>query len=117
MTRGRPPTYCEVVGNERFITVETLDKEVQRLEKHRTDCRNRYRQKRDMLKKLRPDLFVNRNGNHRANQQALFRYGVPIGTGFLQETHENGHPSEIEGHSGVREFTLREVLDSAGAAV
>ena len=109
--RGRPSSYTTINGMQ-YITEETLNKEIESLEHHRRMCRERYRQKRDILKTMRPDLFGNRNnGNRRANQRALFQYGVPIGPHFLQETQENGHPSDNENDSRFPEFSLREVLD------
>ena len=113
--RGRPPTYCENIDGQMYITPETLDREIQRLEKHRTDCRNRYRNKRDMLKALRPELFDKRNGNVRTNQQIVRRFGIPLGSNILQSTTETGDSGQIEGRPGFRELSLRETTDSPSA--
>ena len=80
--------YYEMINGERYVTPETLDKEVERLEKHRTDCRNRYRQKRDMLKALRPELFNKVNGNGRTSQQVVRRFGIPLSDIISQSVEE-----------------------------
>jgi len=113
--RGRPPTYCEEINGQMYVTPETLDREIQRLEKHRTDCRNRYRNKRDMLKALRPELFDKRNGNVRTNQQIVRRFGIPLGSNILQSGTEAGDSGQVEGRPGFREITLREAINLAGA--
>ena len=110
MTRGRPPTYCELIDGQMYVTPETLDKEIERLEKHRTDCRNRYRRKRDMLKTLRPDLFDNRNGC-RTNQQIVRRFGIPLGSIIPQSPEEERSSSQTEGRRGFREVSLGEAIN------
>ena len=107
--RGRPPTYCELINGEMYVTSETLEKEASRLEKHRTDCRNRYRQKRDMLKKLRPDLFNKVNGCT-TNRDSIRKFGVPLSSIFSQGVEEEGNSSQAEGCGGIREITLREAI-------
>ena len=110
MTRGRPPTYCEVINNEKYVTTETLDREVERLEKHRTDCRNRYRLKRDMLKRLRPDLFNKVNGCS-TNRNVIRELGIPLSSILLQSPEEERIPSPVEGRAGFHEITLREAIN------
>ena len=110
MTRGRPPTFYEIINNEKYVTTETLDREVERLEKHRTDCRNRYRLKRDMLRKLRPDLFNKVNGCS-TNRNVVREFGIPIGSIILQSTEEEGLSSSVEGCTGVCEIALGEAID------
>ena len=106
--RGRPPQTFEMINGQPYVTQETLEREIEMLEKHRTACRNRYRMKRDMLKTLRPDLFHNRNGS-RTNQQVIRRFGIPIGPNFLQATQEEGSGSNPENGTGLREISLREI--------
>ena len=106
--RGRPPQTFEMINGQPYVTQETLEREIEMLERHRTACRNRYRMKRDMLKRLRPDLFHNRNGS-RTNQQVIRRFGIPIGTDFLQATQEEGSTSNTENGTGFRELTLRDI--------
>ena len=113
MTRGRPPTYCQEINGKMYVTPETLDKEVERLEKHRTDCRNRYRQKRDMLRKLRPDLFNKVNGCS-TNRNAVRGYGVPLDSLLLQNIDQTGCESQDEGHSGgTNEISILEASHRA----
>ena len=44
------------------LTDLALENAVERLEKHRKDCRERYRHMREALKTQRPDLFNKKNG-------------------------------------------------------
>ena len=106
--RGRPLTSIQMIQGKSFITAETLEKEIENLEKHRKQCRDRYRTKRDILKTLRPDLFDKRNGNVRTNQQALRKYGIPIGDPIVQPIEKTKDPSEAQGCSGVHSITIRE---------
>ena len=108
--RGRPPTYCQEINGTMYVTPETLDKEVERLEKHRTDCRNRYRKKRDMLKKLRPDLFNTVNGCTK-NRRALYTFGVPLSSVFPQIIEQERLPDQIKRCEGVCEIAIREAGD------
>ena len=114
MRRGRPPTYCKEINGQMYVTPETLDLEVSRLEKHRTDCRNRYRTKRDMLRKLRPDLFDKVNGCS-TNRNVIREFGVPIQQCISQGTETKGDTIQTEGCGGVREITLREAINFTGA--
>ena len=117
MVRGRPPTYCQEINGKMYVTPETLDKEVQRLEKHRIDCRNRYRQKRDMLRKLRPDLFNKVNGCT-TNRNAIRVYGVSLDSLLLQSSEEEGCPRDDEGHSrGTNEISISEASHRAQTKV
>ena len=56
--RGRPPADAFLNDQGRWeLCPAALEKHAARLEKHRTDCRMRYRNNRDALKLQRPDLF------------------------------------------------------------
>ena len=55
--RGRPPTGAVLVDGRWELTEESLARVAARLEKHRTDCRERYRRNRAALVRQRPDLF------------------------------------------------------------
>ena len=110
--RGRPPQSVEMINGQQYITAETLEKEIDSLERHRKACRERYRTKRDMLRALRPDLFHNRNGS-RTNRQAIRRYGIPLQSNVLQQTQENRDSSDPENGTGLREISLREILNSS----
>ena len=110
--RGRPSKF-QTINGQLLVTQEQLEKEISMLERHRTACRDRYRLKRDMLKRLRPDLFCNLNGHRRANQQALLRYGIPISPDFLQQTEEETDTSNPENGTGFREITLREIYSGS----
>jgi hypothetical protein len=105
--RGRPSTSIQMIKGKSFITAETLEKEIENLEKHRKQCRERYRTKRDILKTLRPDLFGTRNGI-RTNQQALRRYGIPIGDPIFQNTETTKDTSEAQGCTEIHSVTIRE---------
>ena len=61
--RGRPSKSIEMIDGVPFTTEAILEREIENLERHRKQCRERYRNKRDLLKTLRPDLFDKRNGN------------------------------------------------------
>ena len=113
--RGRPPTTYEYINGVPFVTTEVLDKEIEKLEKHRKQCRDRYRNKTRILKTLRPDIFShnNRNGNSRINGQIVQRFGIPINTGLLQPTQEEGDTSEVQGRPGFHEQSLREIYFGA----
>ena len=107
--RGRPPTTYEYINGEPYVTAETLEKEAEKLERHRKQCRDRYRNKTRILKTLRPDLFEhNRNGNSRINGQIVQRFGIPINTGLLQSTEEAEDTSEVQGRPGFREISILE---------
>ena len=111
--RGRPSLSVEMINGEPFITEAILEKEIENLEKHRKQCRDRYRNKRDLLKNLRPDLFDKRNGNSRTNQKLIRRFGIPLQSNILQQTQADGNTSQVEGHTGVREITI---LEASGGA-
>ena len=106
--RGRPSSYA-IVGGEQYTTAETLEREAEKLERHRKQCRDRYRNKTRILKTLRPDLFEhNRNGNTRINGQIVQRFGIPLHSGLLQPTQEEGDTSNTENGNRIREISLRE---------
>ena len=106
--RGRPSKSIEMIDGVPFITEAILEREIENLERHRKQCRERYRNKRDLLKTLRPDLFDKRNGNSRTNQNVIRQYGIPLRSNLLQQTQENGNPSQNEGHPGIREISIIE---------
>ena len=58
--RGRPPVGAILRDGRWELTEESLEKAARRLVKHREDCRERYRRKRDELKARRPELFMKR---------------------------------------------------------
>ena len=60
--KGRPPQEGATLvdGKQWVLSTEALEKAALRLEKHRTDCRDRYRRTQDALREQRPDLFVKR---------------------------------------------------------
>ena len=109
--RGRPPTTYEYVNGQPFVTAETLEREAEKLERHRKQCRDRYRNKTRILKTLRPDLFedIRKNGNARINGQIVQRFGIPLQSGLLQAPEEGRDTGEIQGRSGIREQSLREI--------
>ena len=109
--RGRPSTSTQIIQGQPFITAQTLEKEIENLEKHRKQCRERYRTKRDILQKLRPDLFDKNNGNIRKNQQALRGYGIPVGDPIFQTTEKPKDTSETQGCSKIHTVTIREASD------
>ena len=55
--RGRPPFGAVLVDGHYVLTEEALTKAASRFEKHRADCRERYRKNRAALARQRPDLF------------------------------------------------------------
>ena len=107
--RGRPSQSIEMIDGQPFITAEILEREIENLERHRKQCRERYRNKRDLLKTLRPDLFDKRNG--RTNCNVIRQYGIPLSSPILQQTQETGNPSQNEGHPGIREISIIEASD------
>ena len=58
--RGRPPTGAILIDGKWQPTEESVAKAAERLEKHRTQCRERYRRNRAALLVQRPDLFKRR---------------------------------------------------------
>ena len=62
--RGRPPLGAKLVDGAWIPTEESMNYAVMRLEKHRTQCRMRYRKNRAALLILRPDLFKKRKAWH-----------------------------------------------------
>ena len=58
--RGRPPDGAILVGGKWQLTEQSLAKEAERLEKHRAQCRQRYRRNRVALMQHRPELFKKR---------------------------------------------------------
>ena len=108
--RGRPSTSYEIVNGQPFVTAEVLEKEIEKLEKHRKQCRDRYRNKTRILKTLRPDIFShnNRNGNSRINGQIVQRFGIPLHSGLLQPTQEEGDTSNTENGNRIHEISIRE---------
>jgi len=55
--RGRPPIGAILVEGRWQLTEESLERAAARMEKHRKDCRERYRRNRAVLVRQRPDLF------------------------------------------------------------
>ena len=55
--RGRPPIGAILVDGKWQMTEESLSRAAARLEKHRKDCRDRYRRNRAALVRQRPELF------------------------------------------------------------
>ena len=106
--RGRPSKSVEMIDGVPFITEAILEREIENLERHRKQCRDRYRNKRDLLKTLRPDLFDKRNGNSRTNQNVIRQYGIPLSSPILQQTQETGDSSENERYPRVREISIIE---------
>ena len=106
--RGRPSKSIEMIDGVPFITEAILEREIENLERHRKQCRERYRNKRDLLRTLRPDLFDKRNGNSRTNQNVIRQYGIPIRSNLLQQTQETGDSSENERYTGIREISILE---------
>ena len=107
--RGRPSSSYEIVNGEQYITAEILEKEVEKLEKHRKQCRDRYRNRTKLLKALRPDLFESkRNGNCTRNGQIIQKWGIPLHSAILHSTETETNPSEIQGRTGVREVSILE---------
>ena len=115
--RGRPSKSIEMIDGEPFITEAILEREIENLERHRKQCRERYRTKRDLLKTLRPDLFDKRNGNSRTNGNVIRQYGIPLSSPILQQTQETGDSSQVEGHTGVREITILEASSGAWSQI
>ena len=115
--RGRPSKSIEMIDGEPFITEAILEREIENLERHRKQCRERYRTKRDLLKTLRPDLFDKRNGNSRTNGQIIRQYGIPLSSPILQQTQTDGDPSENERRPGFREITIAEASLGSWAQV
>ena len=58
--RGRPPIGAILVDGKWELTEESIARAAERLEKHRTQCRERYRRNRAALLLKRPDLFKRR---------------------------------------------------------
>ena len=106
--RGRPSKSIEMIDGKPFITEAILEREIENLERHRKQCRERYRNKRDLLKTLRPDLFDKRNGNSRTKQNVIRQYGIPLSSPILQQTQETGDSSENERYPRVREISIIE---------
>ena len=106
--RGRPSKSIEMIDGVPFITEAILEREIENLERHRKQCRDRYRNKRDLLKTLRPDLFDKRNGNSRTNGNVIRQYGIPLSSPILQQTQEKGDSSENERYPRVREISIIE---------
>ena len=106
--RGRPSKSVEMIDGLPFITEAILEREIENLERHRKQCRDRYRNKRDLLKTLRPDLFDKRNGNGRTNGNVIRQYGIPLSSPILQQTQTNGDSSENERYPGIREISIIE---------
>ena len=115
--RGRPSKSIEMIDGVPFITEAILEREIENLERHRKQCRERYRNKRDLLKTLRPDLFDKRNGHSRTNQNVIRQYGIPIRSAILQQTQENGNPSQNEGYPGIREISIIEAANGPWSQV
>ena len=116
--RGRPSKSVEMIDGVPFITEAILEREIENLERHRKQCRDRYRNKRDLLKTLRPDLFDKRNGNSsRTNGNVIRQYGIPLSSPILQQTQTNGDPSQDERCPGFREITISEAANGPWSQV
>ena len=63
MPRGRPPLGGQLVNGKWELTEDSLARAAERLEKHRRDCRERYRRTQEALMAQRPDLFRKRRGH------------------------------------------------------
>ena len=106
--RGRPSKSVEMIDGVPFITEAILEREIENLERHRKQCRERYRNKGDLLRTLRPDLFDKRNGNSRTNGNVIRQYGIPLSSPILQQTQMNGDSGENERYTGIREISIAE---------
>jgi len=108
--RGRPSSSYEIVNGEQYITAEILEKEVEKLEKHRKQCRDRYRNRTKLLKALRPDLFESKrkDGNCNRNGTIVQKWGIPLHSAILQPTEKETNPSEIQGRPGFRQGSILE---------
>ena len=58
--RGRPPIGAVLVDGKWQMTEASILREAERLEQHRTQCRQRYRRNRLALMQHRPELFKKR---------------------------------------------------------
>ena len=115
--RGRPSKSIEMIDGVPFITEAILEREIENLERHRKQCRERYRNKRDLLKTLRPYLFDKKNGNSRTNQNVIRQYGIPLSSPILQQTQETGDSSENERYPRVREISIIEASDGPSTQI
>ena len=79
--RGRPPIAAILVDGRWQLTEESLARAAARLEKHRRECRDRYRRNRAALALQRPDLFKYR-------QKAWMQE--------MQRTLDEAQPSQAE---------------------
>ncbi len=91
--RGRPANIQFINGMPQ-ITETILEREIENLERHRKQCRDRYRTKRDILKTLRPELFDKRNGLSRRNREAIREFGLPVVQTILQNITEGENTSQ-----------------------
>ena len=57
--RGRPPKAAVLVDGKWTMTQEALTLAAERLESHRTACRERYRLTQQLLREQKPELFRN----------------------------------------------------------
>ena len=71
---GRPPTGAKLQDGAWTMTPAALELAAERLESHRTSCRQRYRATQAILRRDKPELFKNggtARGNLRATQLPL----------------------------------------------
>jgi hypothetical protein len=84
---------AKLVEGSWVLSEEALNKAAERLEKHRTDCRERYRRIQATLRQQRPDLFKTKNGHCRKSRLDLRRSQLSIGECVLQSTAQTGDSS------------------------
>ena len=86
--RGRPPVGAILRDGRWELTEESVERAARRLIKHRADCRERYRQKRDELKARRPELFLKRSQNTLTDTSPSNKNGRLPATVPGMQTHE-----------------------------
>ena len=109
--RDRPPQGL-VDG---VMTPEALEKAAVRLEKHRMDCRERYRRTQDTLKEQRPELFAKRNGRRAGG--AVRETQLPISQCVLQSPAQEGHSGATGRRDGVRKVPKRKAGECTSTEV
>jgi len=88
---------AKLVDGKWVLSEEALNKAVERLEKHRADCRERYRRIQATLRQQRPDLFKTKHGHFRKSRGDLRRSQLSIGECVLQDTAQAGDSSPASG--------------------
>ena len=106
--RGRPPHGAVLVEGRWKLTDEAIEKAAARLEKHRADCRERYRRTQDVLKEQRPELFSKRNGKRRRAGAAVRESQLPLSDCILQGASEEGYSSATGRRGGICKVQKRE---------